>query len=236
MAKFSRLIRKQESKNIRMAVIYGLLTIVLAIGVIILGIPALIRLAVFLGDLKSSSIPIETKDTIPPSPPIFTTTLEATNSAKLNIAGYAEPGSKVILYIDGQQLNEVIADSDGLFKTDVNLVEGNNDIFSYAQDSAGNKSVKSTDLNIGFINKPPKLEITTPDKDQSSTDQNKITIIGITESETNLMINDHLVIVSKSGDFQYPISLNTGENQINIVATDKAGNKTEKMITINFAE
>lgn len=236
MTKFSRLSRKQEKKSIRSALIFGLLTVVLAIGVILLGIPALIKMAVFLGDLKSSSIPIETRDTIPPSAPIFTTSLEATNSSDINIAGYGEPGSTIILFLNEQEAEQIVADNEGLFRTDINLSQGSNEIYSYSQDESGNKSAKSATLSITYSNKAPKLEIASPSGEQSSTDKDKITIVGATDPQINITINDHLVIVDNNGNFEYPVNLTNGENQINVVASDKAGNKTEKLLTVNFVE
>ena len=107
--KFSRLTRKQESKSIKLAFFYGFLTFLLALGVVFFGIPLLIKLAVFLGNVRSSSLPVETQDQVPPSPPIFTTNFEATSSSRMTLAGYAEPGSSVLISLNGLQKEEIVA-------------------------------------------------------------------------------------------------------------------------------
>ena len=81
----SRLTRKEDALNLRRAVIFGGLTVVLALGLVFLGIPALIRMAIFLCNLRSSSQPIETGDTLAPSAPRLKSLPEATNSAQIKI-------------------------------------------------------------------------------------------------------------------------------------------------------
>lgn len=236
MAKFSRLIRKQESKNVKLAVIYGILTLALAVAVIAFGIPALIKLAIFLGDIRSSSVPIESQDTIPPSPPIFTTSAEATSKRFLSVAGYAEPAAKVTIVVNTLEGGEVVADNEGLFKFEINLDEGENEIYALAKDGAGNESGQSQKLMIVFDEKPPKLEVTAPSKEKTTTDKNKIEIVGLTEAGATVTINEHLTVLDQNGAFTYSLGLSAGENEIMVTATDKAGNKTEKILTVTFSE
>ena len=89
----SRLQRVEEKRNIRQATLLGLAAILAIIVVIVLGIPLLVRMAVFLGDVKSSSRPVDKNDLIPPVPPQISLPYTATNSANQTISGSAEPGS-----------------------------------------------------------------------------------------------------------------------------------------------
>ncbi|MCX6724665.1 MAG: Ig-like domain-containing protein [Candidatus Shapirobacteria bacterium] len=176
MSKFSLLSKKESKRNLRQAVFFSFLTLALAALIFIYGIPAVIKMAVFIGNLRSSSTPIESKDNIPPSPPIFKTIPEATNSAKINLHGFAESGSDVKIYLTGQPANDVIADNDGNFSMDnLALTLGTNEITAVAVDTAGNKSQESEKLVVWYDNQAPELEISQPaDKSTITSDDNKV--------------------------------------------------------------
>ena len=233
--KFSRLDRKQESRNLKLAFFYGLLTFILALGIVFFGIPLLIRLAVFLGDVRSTSLPVESLDTVPPSPPIFTTSLEATNSSRIVLAGYSEPSSSVSISLNGALEKEIVADNEGLFKTEINLTEGTNQVEAIAKDQAGNESTRSDSLKIILDDKLPELALTFPEEERSTVHEEKVNLTGKTETEATLIINERLVIIDREGNFEYPINLKEGDNEIMLVVEDEAGNKTEKIITINYS-
>jgi len=222
MKKFSRLAYKEETRSIRQAIFYGGLTFVLALGIIFLGIPALIKMAIFLGNLRTSSLPIESKDTLPPSPPIFKPLPEATNSAQLIISGFAESGSIVKIFLAGEGEKEVVADNEGTFTFDnLKLTLGRNEIYAVTTDKAGNKSAESEKTIVYYDNTPPELEIIQPtDNITISEENNKFEVIGKTESEVTVLVNEHLVVVDKEGNFKYPLTLSLGENNIKITVTD----------------
>lgn len=235
MKKFSLLARKEEVRSIHRAILYGGLTVILALSIVFLGIPALIKMAVFLGNLRASSLPIEVKDTIPPTPPIFAPFPEATNSAQFSFSGFAEPVSTIEIFLGGISTRKILIGNEGIFNIDnLSLTEGKNEIYAIAVDEAGNKSFESEKIIIWYDNIPPELEITQP-VDKTIWENNKIEVIGKTQPETIISINDHLVIVDKEGNFKYPLSLSFGENIIRVVATDKAGNQTEKSLTLTYS-
>ena len=237
MNKFSLLSKKESKRNLRQAIFFSLLTITLIFLLFVYGIPAIIKIAVFIGNLRSSTTPIESKDTLPPAPPVFKYFPEATNSAELKLEGFAEAGSDVKIYLDNQFIKDVIADNDGNFSfDDLKLTLGKNEIKAIAIDNAGNKSAESEQLTIWYDNQPPELEITQPsDKATINDETGKVEIIGKTEAEATLTINEHLVVIDNDGNFKYLFPLSPGENLINAVATDKAGNQTIKNLTINYA-
>ena len=237
MSKFSLLSKKESKRSLRQAVFFSLLTIALVALVFIYGIPAIIKMAVFIGNIRSSSTPVESKDNIPPSPPIFKTIPEATNSAKINLYGFAESGSTVKIYLTGQQVNEVVTDNDGNFSLDnLVLTLGKNEIMAVAVDNAGNKSGESEKMVVWYDNQPPELEITQPaDQTTITNETGKVEILGKTETEANLSINEHFVVIDNNGNFKYTFPLSQGENLINVVATDRAGNQTIKSLTLNYS-
>ena len=237
MSKFSLLSKKESKRSLRQAVFFSLLTIALVALVFIYGIPAIIKMAVFIGNIRSSSTPVESKDNIPPSPPIFKTIPEATNGAKINLYGFAESGSTVKIYLTGQQVNEVVTDNDGNFSLDnLALTLGKNEIMAVAVDNAGNKSGESEKLVVWYDNQPPELEITQPaDQTTITNETGRVEILGKTETEASLSINEHFVVIDNNGNFKYTFPLSQGENLINVVATDRAGNQTIKSLTLNYS-
>ena len=236
MRNFSRLARKEEKRNLRQAITWAFLTLLLALALIFLGIPALIKMAVFLGNIRASSLPVETKDTLPPVAPIFDPVPEATNDAQLKLSGLVEPGAALEFFFNGASVGKIVGSSDGVFSLDdLTLTSGKNEVYAYAIDNAGNKSAQSEKIDVWYDNTPPQLEITQPKETASNTDKDKTVINGRTELETTVLINDHFVIVNKEGNFIYSLSLSSGENTFKIVAFDLAGNKTEQTLTINYS-
>lgn len=237
MALRSRLARKQKLKDTRRAVLFIALTLGLALALIFVGIPVLIRVAVFLGNLRASSKLPEKSDTIPPSPPRLITSFEATNSAQFSLKGYAEPGATIKLSNSGLSLAEVVVDTDGLFIVkDIELTLGRNEIMAVAEDAAGNESQPSIPAVIEYDTSAPKLTITNPENGATITDlDNQIKIQGQTEEGAKLIINDRLVIVDPEGSFNYQYSLKEGENIFNFTVRDKAGNQAKEELKVNYS-
>ena len=234
--RMSLLTRKEEKRNLRKAFLYGFLTILLGITIFFLGVPALIKLAIFVGKINSSFIPPEQSDNVPPSPPVFEPLFEATNSATISLSGFAESESTLKLFFNNEE-KETLVDNDGTFVfNDLNLKDGQNKIYAVAIDKAGNESSDSKRVSVLYDNEAPELEINQPQDGETITDEdNRIELIGKTEEETDVLINDHFVVVDSEGNFNYQISLNEGENEIKIISKDKAGNQTEKTIKINYS-
>jgi len=232
----SRLRRKEDARSLRRAVVFGGLTVVLALGLVFLGIPALIRMAIFLGNLRGSSQPVETGDTLAPSAPQLKSLPEATNSAQIKIEGFAEAGSTVEIFLSGMSNKEVVAESEGTFNASLRLTLGRNDILATATDENGNTSQKSDKLIIYYDNTSPSLEINEPlDNVEYFGEENTITIKGKTEEEVTITVNERMVIVDSEGNFEYPLNLSEGENLIQVKAIDKAGNITEEERKVTYS-
>lgn len=236
MVGFSRLAKKEEWHSLLRAIKYGLMTIIVILFILVVGVPALIKLAVFLGNLRSSPIPSDSK-TVALSPPILNPLPEATNSAQTAVSGVSQSETRVRVFLNDQKVYEATAEKDGTFKTNtINLTHGENELYAVALDSKGNTSQPSKKIHVNFLTDAPDLEIFQPaDKSIVRTESNIITISGKTEPDARLYINDHVVIVDNHGEFSYPYSLSLGENTLRIVATDRAGNQTEKIFTITYS-
>ncbi|MCK9415629.1 MAG: helix-turn-helix domain-containing protein [Candidatus Dojkabacteria bacterium] len=74
---------------------------------------------------------------------------------------------------------------------------------------------------------PPKIEITNP-PNESSVSEESIDILGATDINSSLFINDHPVELNGDGSFQYQVTLNPGVNIITILA--KKNNSTQESV------
>ncbi len=235
MAVYSRRLKVEEKENRRKAYGFALLTLACIAFMIYFGIPLLARVSNFTYDLRKSGEPIESSDKTPPPPPSFSELPSFTNKDRLDINGNTEPGVTVVIFLNDKR-DEVVADSGGSFSKSLPLNNGENSIYAYAQDSAGNKSHETSAFSITFDNQDPDLEVGSPkDGDMFyGQKQKQLPISGKTESGAQVYVNDRFVIMNSDGTFSYTYGLNDGENVLTVKAEDKAGNTTEETITVKF--
>lgn len=230
----SRLVKREKSKIEKQTFYYLFFGIVILLLFIFLIVPNLIKLFFSVIDKDS---PFVDKDTVPPQVPILSSApVEATFSATLNLKGFAEPKSKVIFLVDSTKTAEVQVADDGQFEHELALADGQNELSIFGVDEAGNESLKTKTYLIARDSQAPTIEITEP-KDGSVIELKKnrtVTIKGKTEPEAKVMINDRLVLADKDGNFSSNYYLAEGKNELRFVATDKATNKTELTIEVEF--
>jgi hypothetical protein len=233
---FSRLQRLEEKRNLRKAVWLILGTIGLAVLTVTLGFNLLTKLFIFMGNVNSTNKPVQKTDFIPPSPPDFLSTFDATNSAAMTLQGTAEPGSTVYLTQNGNTAGNVVTTDDGSFEFgNIRLTVGNNIFSAVAIDGSGNKSQVSDQLSVTYSNKAPSLTVNTPvDKQVVTGSDPKIQVKGTTDADNRLTINDRVIIVAGDGSFTYSMVLNQGDNPINVITTDETGNTTQKQLTVTY--
>lgn len=236
MVSKSRLQRKREKDSLRQAFKYLLLAFGLLFLLIRFGLPALIKMAAFLGDLNSSKQPIEKQESLPILAPRLNPLPLATSSAEINISGYSQPGSTVKLFLRGISVEETTTDAQGEFSfRQVHLKDGENEIYTEANDNQGQESGPSTTYKVTLDSEAPKLEISQPQDGQRFFDKDSpITVAGKTEAGTDLTINDRFVLVKDDGSFSATQSLNSRDNQIEVLVRDDAGNETKKSLKVNY--
>jgi len=199
--------------------------IVLLLGTYFVGLAILSRLG-------SREETFTQRDRIAPPPPTFTGIPEATNSAKLSLKGFAEPGTTVQLFLNSTERDSQLISAEGQFVFgEVNLEDGQNEIYAIAADSAGNESQPSATFHVIIDREPPKLEVTAPADNavvkEEKDKQTFVVVTGKVEESVLVTVNDYQAIVRDEGNFEYRLLLTTeGENVIKIVAKDAAGNKT----------
>lgn len=212
-----------------------ILTVAAIVLLVFIGVPLFGRLTVFVSDLRGGSKAISKNDTMPPAPPKFNYVSSFSNQQSINVSGSSEAGATVKLTFN-EKPSEVLADVDGNFTFNLQLNDGDNIFSAIAVDPAGNQSQNSKENKITFDNKPPGLTVSSPSDGTSffGSNQRQITIQGVTEPESQMLINDRLISVDDNGNFQYTTTLNDGANTFAAKSTDQAGNITEKNITLNF--
>lgn len=236
--KNSRLARTEGKRLMRQTWILLVITIVTLYSIFRWGVPMIINMAVFLGDLKASGEPIGQEDTLPPSTPVLSYLPIATTSASLTINGYTEAEADVKLYRSGSELADTIADDSGNFEfLDVLLFEDENTFYTVATDLAGNESAQSNRVSIIFDTDAPELTIDTPSNDAQFFGEARrtITVNGSCDPNSDIRVNEYSVVVSAAGLYSTTIRLEEGDNHIKVVAIDKAGNQTEETVKVKYA-
>ena len=229
----SRLAEVERKKTSRL--VFFSLIIILAIGFIAVkfGLELLVKMAVILAP-KSQPVVQEQKRLLPP--PVVNSTPTATNSAQISISGYADPAAKVALTVNGSLSNSLNADSDGYFETKIQLIKGDNFVSVKYTDSSLNESRESQSITINRDDESPVLTIESPSSGSVlyGQDQKMVEVKGKTEPEASLIINNRYVSIRSDGSFSYKLGLQEGENEITVLAKDKAGNVTEKKISLRW--
>lgn len=237
MNSYSRLSKLEEKRNVRSAVVYVLLTLLLIIFLLYFGLPTTAKIAGFLADLRGSALPVELNDTTPPAPPTFEPLDEFTQKAVITVKGRAEPGVKLTIYLNEKLEEELVVDVSGNFTADLPILAGENTLYALAQDESGNQSNQSKLLTITYDKKAPDLTIAEPADGASfsGSSQKQITIKGLTEEEAQVTINGRFVSVKPDGSFDFPFILSEGENNLEVVSSDQAGNTTKKNLSVSFS-
>lgn len=206
-----------------------LIFVIFTIGVNFLG-----NFADFLGTFfKGSQSASENSDFVPP-PPSVDSLPKATNN-NITISGSSIGAAKVEIYRDSNKVDEVeIVDGKFEFK-DFRLNDGDNNLLLKALSDSGNASDFSQAILIVLDTKEPDLEVESPKDDQNFSGNNRIKVIGKTETDVQVLVNNFLANVNSDGKFEVTIPLESeGENKIEVKAQDEAGNSKVKEIKVYF--
>lgn len=222
--------KSQEGNRSRF---YFLLSIVFVIVIVKWGFPFFIRI------IAGEGVAINKvdKDIIPPQMPILTPLPEATNEAAIIVEGYTEAGAKIELNINDVLSKTDNAKEDGSFRVEASIQNGQNRVQVRAVDGANNASMSEVKL-VTLDKEPVAITVTTPKDGTEFIGKNSqmVDITGKTNKQgTQVLANNSFVDVSRDGSFTYKYLLNPGENEIKLVASDKAGNRDEKTIKLIYS-
>lgn len=163
------------------------------------------------------------------APPVLNIPFEATNTALINIKGFATSNSKVAIFLDDEKKDTVDVSSEGNFEfKDISLVLGTNNIYGKSIDENNIESFPSKTLKIIFDNEKPSLTLNEPEDGKTiQGGDKKVKISGKTEPGIRTFINNSQIIIDKDGNFSLDQPLNEGDNTFIVTAVDNAGNSTE---------
>jgi hypothetical protein len=225
---YSRLTRVADRKERRrlilaIAGIIGIFILILAFG-----LKALIGFSLLVEKLRGGSPATTQQQQTVILPPTLDPPASATNSATIAVTGKGQSELTLILYINNKEFKQTPVAKDGTFAvSSVPLTSGANTISAKLTDTKGNLSDLSNIVSVTYGNTPPKLVISDPaDNSTVSGDSNAVTVNGMTDDNVTVTINDRVVVIKTDNSFSYSYPLNDGDNILNIVATDAAGNQT----------
>ena len=230
-SRLSRRIEQKTKKNLLLSIL-GIILVTLL--VFKFGIPLLINLSLFLSGSKGDQEQLESKDSSFIAPPILNSFPQATSSANIIISGISSKNQTIKLYINDSFINETKTKEDGIFSFEEKIEPGESTIKARAV--AGDKESEfSKSIAISLKSAPPSLKVSSPSDGQSFKDQNTADIQGTTDSDVKITVNGFWAITDSNGNFSYKLPLQNGENKIKVIATDIAGNKSEKEIRVTYA-
>ncbi len=148
-----------------------------------------------------------------------------TNESLIKVTGVVP--AKTLIKINGQETTVAEA---GAFEHEVMLQEGDNTLRLEAKDDVGNTT--SQEIIVHRKIKPPLLELNV--EDNITFQQPEIQVMGKTDVGATVSIGGQAVQVSPVGEFQTTVKLLKGENELNVVAQDQAGNLTKQQRVIRY--
>lgn len=230
----SRLVKREKQKLIKHTWIAVVLSLGLLLIFIFFGLPNAPRIIALIAGTNPTT---GQSDTIPPQVPVVQISQRYTNQPKYTIKGIAEAKSQVIIIRNDLELDAVTTGEDGIFERSIELDEGQNIISAYSVDEAENQSQTSKNEVITLDTKKPELVLGEGISEEMSIvgkDKQYFTISGVTKPGAKVSINERFLFAKADGSFSYRYRLSEGDNQIKIVAEDKAGNSVEQSIVIKF--
>lgn len=233
----SRLKAKVKNAVYKNTLVSIVAIVIIFLVVIFFGFQLLVKASLLIGRIKSTAdIPANTNSQnefvlTPTLNPLF----EATNTATIEVSGLGtSSGQTIELFINDSSKSTALVDSKSQFTfSSVRLESGENKIKVRAKlDSK--ESQFSTETIVVYDTTPPALELKEPADGQTINKTAQVKIVGKTEADARVLINDFLPIVDGSGGFTYTMPISEGENIIKVVAADKAGNQTTNQIKVIF--
>ena len=232
MARLEQYQKKQITLNIIFVVLI-LLTVVILIFTI--GLKILLNTSAFVARLseKKTSQPFTKNQNLIADVDIDSIPV-ATNSPRIFVGGSVVNFDQVEFYLNDELVKEVsLLTSDNFNEEIGDLDKGENEVFVIAKAKDQNEEKKSKTFTVLYKSEKPKLEVIEP-QDGLKTSKQEIKVLGETDKEIYIRVDDLPVVVDAQGVFQTMVKLKEGENKIFIMAQDIADNIEEKTVTVTY--
>lgn len=231
-----RYTRKSEDKKSAqqlVLLIVGILSLLFIFFFI--GLPVLLKLSSFIAGFKKDTGTTTVNEDQVILEPFLDPLPEATFSATIAVSGSATSGNNIILFVNSSKKSEKLVGKDGVFEfKNVTLDKGTNSIYVIAE-NGDKKSQPSETFNVVMDNQPPNLAIDSPIEGSTYRRENReIEIRGLTDSGATVSLNDRFVFVNPNGSFSQIYRLSDGENKLEIISVDQAGNIQKTTVTVTY--
>ena len=230
----TRVVKREQAKMLRQTIVWTLISVVILLVFLFIILPNAPRLLAKIAEKNSA---FGQEDTIPPQVPVFNSPALATNTKLLEVSGFAEAKSQVLVVLNGNQVADLTVGDDATFKYAIELQEGENYLQAFSKDSSENESILSKEYVVMLDTQAPSLQFSESIKDgvQIVGKENRTyTLSGVTEPNAKVAINDRFLFARADGSFSYQIQLNEGDNVIKFIITDKAGNNLEQELHLLY--
>lgn len=109
----------------------------------------------------------------------------------------------------------------GFYHANVELAEGEQKIELYAKDEAGNETKETITINVDTT--PPEIVATV-----------KVVVEGKTEAGSEVYVDGTKADVNMFGAWRVEVPVKQGQKAVEVIAIDKAGNKTVELKPIGI--
>lgn len=232
--RINRLAKKEEAATVKRIFTLSAISVLLALFMFTLGIPLLGKFADFLELILGSQNQQQSQDGKNISPPNLDPIPAATNSASIDIKGFASEGNFVELYINNNPVAKVDISAGNFSFEDIALQNDENAISAKTLSDSGGVSEFSKTLNIKLDTQAPILTVDTPLENQVFSGNNRIKVSGKTDQDSQVYANGFLANINFEGQFEILIPVAEGDSQVEIRAIDEAGNVTSGKRNIHF--
>ena len=225
----------QKNKLTRTITLFVIILLISLILVSTVGFKLLLNTSVFVANLFSKSTPQSLNKTSDVYGSINIDNIPtATNSAKIIVSGSVVNYDKLEFFINDEKVKEEDLKANDSFSEEVgDLEKGNNEVYVKALTADGKSKKTTNTYSVLFKDEKPKLDIKEP-QDKAVVSQSEIVLKGATDKEVFIRVNDLPVVVDAAGNFQTSLRLKEGDNMIEVVASDIAGNSETTTLTVNY--
>lgn len=163
-----------------------------------------------------------------------------TSETEIDVEGEASPGTSIDLTLNDDIVESKDISEDGVFEMEnVALSEGENILVAenYIEEDGNEEKVhESEPVTVISDTEEPELTIDSPE-DGEVLEDNKVTVEGTVKDDNLDTVEVNNGDVELDGvDYSKNLLLNDGENDITVVAKDKAGHTTTEKITIEIID
>jgi len=158
---------------------------------------------------------------------------QITNESDITVEGTASPTTTVQLLKNGEEAGTVEVGDSGEFEIPAELTEGANELEAVSMmDEA--ETGRSESVNVTLDTESPVITIDSPE-DGDETNRETATVEGTVEDANldTVEVNGRETDVAEDGSYSQRILLDNGENEIEVAASDLAGNTATEAVTID---